>query len=73
MAKPINVCFPKLKARMALNAHTTSTLAKVLDIPVTGVRRRLSGNVEFDLSEIEKLINFYHCKFEDLFGKIATQ
>lgn len=72
MAKPINVCFPKLKAQMALNGHTTYTLAKVLDMPVTGVRRRLSGSVEFDLSEIEKLINFYQCKFEDLFGKIVA-
>lgn len=68
MAKSLVVVFPKLEAKRAYNGHTTKTYAELLEISEDSVRRRLRGEVEFELSEIIKLMIFYHCTFEELFG-----
>ncbi len=67
MAKTLVVVYPKLEAKRAYNGHTTKTYAEILDISEDSVRRRLRGEVEFELSEITKLMDFYHCTFEELF------
>lgn len=69
MAKTLIVVYPRLEAKRAYNGHTVKTYADILEISEDSVRRRLRGEVEFELSEITKLMNFYHCTFEDLFGK----
>ena len=68
MAKTLIVVYPKLEAKRAYNGHTTKTYAEILNISEDSERRRLRGEVEFELSEITKLMDFYHCTFEDLFG-----
>mgnify|MGYP000783667002 CR=1 FL=1 len=73
MAKTLIVVYPKLEAKRAYNGHTTKTYAEILNISEDSVRRRLRGEVEFELSEITKLMNFYHCTFEDLFGEKSEQ
>lgn len=72
MAKPLAVVYPKLRSVMALNGHATEDIAKVLNMSHDSARRRLRGSVEFELSEIIMLLDFYKCSFEDLFGKIAA-
>lgn len=68
MAKTLIVVYPELEAKRAYNGHTTKTYAEILDMSEDSVRRRLRGEVEFELSEIKKLMDFYHCTFEELFG-----
>lgn len=70
MAKTLVVVFPKLEAKRAYNGHTTKVYAELLGMSEDSVRRRLRGEVEFELSEIIKLMAFYHCTFEELFGTI---
>lgn len=72
MAKPLVNIFSKLRAKMAFENHSTTELAEVLEISEDSVRRRLRGEVEFELSEIVKLLKFYNCTFEDLFGDEAA-
>lgn len=70
MAKTLIVVYPELEAKRGYHGHTTKTYAELLDISEDSVRRRLRGEVEFELSEIIKLMTLYHCTFEDLFGTI---
>jgi hypothetical protein len=72
MAKPLVIIFPKLRAKMAYNGTTTADIARALEISEDSVRRRLRGEVEFELPEIVKLMKFYKCSFEDLFGNEAA-
>lgn len=72
MAKTLEIMFPKLKAKMAYNGTTTAELADVLKISEDSVRRRLRGAVEFELPEVIKLMKFFRCSFEDLFGHEAA-
>lgn len=69
MAKPLNNIYPKLRSRMAYQNHTTTTLSELLGISDDSIRRRLRGDVEFELTEIVKILEFYNCTFEDLFGE----
>lgn len=69
MAKTLYVAYPKLEAKRAYYGHTTKIYAELLGVSEDSVRRRLRGEVEFELSEIIKLMNFYGCTFEELFGK----
>lgn len=72
MAKTLIVVYPRLEAQRAYNGHTTKTYAEILEMSEDSVRRRLRGEVEFELSEITKLMDFYHCTFEELFGETRT-
>ena len=72
MAKPLVIILPKIRAKMAYNGTTTADIARVLEISEDSVRRRLRGEVEFELPEIVKLMKFYKCSFEDLFGNEAA-
>ncbi|MCI7181854.1 MAG: helix-turn-helix transcriptional regulator [Schaedlerella sp.] len=69
MAKPLINIFPKLRAKMAYHGNTTADIAEFLGISEDSVRRRLRGEVEFELPEIVKLIKFYNCTFEEIFGE----
>ena len=72
MTKCINVVFPLLKGEMAKRGISVRDLAKVLDTSEDSVRRRLRGEVEFDLKEIIKLLEYFERTFEQLFGKEAA-
>lgn len=67
--KKLVVIYPKLEAKRAYCGDTTHDIAAVLGVSDDSVRRRLRGEVEFDLSDIEKLMNHYESTFEELFGR----
>ena len=70
MAKSLQVTFPLLKGEMAKRGVNVRKLAKILDTSEDSVRRRLRGDIEFDLKEILKILKYFQCKFEDLFGEL---
>ncbi|MFN6432776.1 hypothetical protein EUCA11A_10500 [Eubacterium callanderi] len=69
MAKQLKNVFPGLEEKMFYSKHDSAYLAKKLNISPCSVRRRLNGQVEFELSEITALMNIYNCSFEELFQK----
>lgn len=75
MARKLVAAFPKLEAKRAYNSETAQDIAEILGTSVDGARRRLRGDVEFDLSDIQKLMIHYNSTFEELFGRdtIAAQ
>jgi hypothetical protein len=62
------VIYPLLKGEMAKQGIKISDLVPVLDVSDDSIRRRLRGEVEFDLTEIVKLMKFFKCSFNELFG-----
>lgn len=67
--KKLIVIYPKLEAKRAYHGETTHDIAVLLGVSDDSARRRLRGEVEFDLSDIEKLMNHYESTFEELFGR----
>ncbi len=63
----INI-YPGLRAKMSFYGHDIQKLAETLKISNDSVRRRLKGNVEFELTEIKKLMKEYNCTFDELFN-----
>lgn len=63
----INI-YPGLRAKMSFYGHDISKLAEILKISNDSVRRRLKGNVEFELTEIKELMKMYNCTFDELFN-----
>lgn len=56
-----------LRAEMAKKGHTQETLGKLLDIPTSSVSRRLSGEIEWSIGEIETICKFYKKDYYELF------
>ena len=69
MAEKQTVLFPGLRGEMAKKGVSVRGLAEVLDTSEDSIYRRLKGIVEFDLSEIVKILAFFNCSFEKLFGE----
>jgi hypothetical protein len=69
MARRTANIFPGLAAQMAFRYHDIRMLASILDISYYSVRRRLNGEMEFELGEIKTLMKEYGTSFETLFGK----
>ena len=61
------VKYPSLKGEMAKRGVKPGDLAELLEMSEESVRRRLRGEVEFDLTEIVKIMKFFGCKFSELF------
>ena len=61
--------FPGLVGEMARRGDTQETLAKVLEIPSSSISRRLSGEIEWSISEIDKICGFYGKDYYELFKK----
>lgn len=57
----------ELKAEMARNGHTQTTLCELLKIPQTTLSRKLSGKSEWKQHEIDKICAFYGKSYEELF------
>ena len=66
--KKLIVIYPRLEAKRAYHGETAHDIAVLLGISDDSARRRLRGEIEFDLTEIVKLMDHYNCSFEDLFG-----
>ena len=60
--------YPGLASKMAFMGHDNYKLAEILNISYDSVLRRLSGEVEFELTEIKKLMKVYDASFDTLFG-----
>lgn len=63
------VKYPELAGEMAKHGDTQETLAKILGITYASVSRRLSGRIEWSISEIDKLCKHYKKDYYELFKK----
>lgn len=61
------VKFPGLVAEMARNGDNQKTIAKLLGITSPNISTRFSGKVDWSISEIEKICDFYKKSYEELF------
>ena len=61
------VIFPLIKGEMAKRGVKVCDLAEVLDESEDSVRRRLRGEVEFDLREIVIMMRYFQRTFDELF------
>lgn len=68
MAKALVNIYPGLRASMSFNGDDTEVLSKILNISKDTTRRRLRGEREFEVGEIQILTRRYGKTFEELFG-----
>lgn len=61
--------YPELVAEMAKNGHTQATIGKLLGVTHGSISRRLSGEIEWTISEIDELCKFYNKDYYQLFKK----
>ncbi len=71
MAKMLQNIYPGLRAEMSRHGDDAETLAKFMNISADSVRRRLRGEVQFDISEAMALMKRYGKNFEELFEAVA--
>lgn len=64
------VKYPELAGEMAKHGDTQTTLAKLLNLPNPSICRRLSGETEWSISEIEKICKYYKKNYYELFKKV---
>lgn len=62
--------FPKLAGKIAEKGASHGQVASALGITPSMMSKRMVGEVEFDLSEILKLMIFLDCSFDDLFSEV---
>ena len=68
MKKNARNIFPGLAAEMSRNYHDIYGTAELLGISYDSLRRRLSGEIDFELSQIKQLMEMYERSFDSLFG-----
>lgn len=61
--------YPNLLAEIARSGDTYSTLAKLLNMSVPSIARRLNGTIEWSKSEIDTLCDHYKKPYDYLFGQ----
>lgn len=61
--------YPNLAAEMAKHGDTQAKIGKLLGITHPAISRRLSGEVDWSISEIEKICELYGKDFYELFKK----
>ena len=61
------VKYPGLVGEMARRGETQEVLAKLLGLPRGSISRRLSGETEWSISEIDKICNYYKKDYYELF------
>ena len=61
------VKYPGLVAEMAKRGDKQKELSKLLGITNAGISRRLSGETEWSISEIEKVCKHYNKNYYELF------
>lgn len=63
------VLYPNLVGEMAKCGDTQEVLAKLLNLPRGSISRRLSGETEWSISEIDKICNHYGKDYYELFKR----
>ena len=63
------VLYPGLVAEMAKRGDKQKVIAKLLGITSPAISRRFSGEVEWSISEIEKICKYYNKNYYELFTK----
>lgn len=63
------VKYPELAGEMAKHGDTQKTIAKLLDLSIPSFSRRLSGEVDWSIGEIETLCKYYKKDYYELFKK----
>lgn len=61
--------YKRLKSAMIMKGDDQKTLAELLDVSIPSISRRLSGDIDWSISEIETLCERYNMSFEELFEK----
>ena len=59
--------YPELRAEMARRGDTQESIAKLIEITTTSINRRLSGMIDWKISEIEKICEHYGKNYDELF------
>ncbi len=63
------VKYPGLVAEMARHGDNQKTISKLLGITSPNISLRFSGKVEWSISEINKICDYYGKSFDELFKK----
>ncbi len=63
------VKYPNLVGEMARHGDTQRTIADLLSTSYNSIWRRLTGRTEWSISEIDKLCEYYHKNYDELFKK----
>lgn len=63
------VKYPELAGEMAKHGDTQKTIAKLLDLSIPSFSRRISGEVDWSIGEIETLCKYYKKDYYELFKK----
>ncbi len=63
------ILYPGLVGEMASRGDTQKSLAKILGMTYASVCRRLSGKTEWNISEIEKICDYYGKDYYELFKR----
>ena len=61
--------YPELAGEMRKHGDTQKTLATLLKLPRASISRRLSGETEWSIGEIEKICRYYGKNYYELFKK----
>ena len=61
--------FPELAAQMARKGETQDDLARLIGVDRTNISRRLTGQTEWTIGEVEILCNHYNMDFWELFKR----
>ena len=61
--------FPKLEGVLASRGISYPVVAKGIGMNDQAFRRRMNGEVNFDLDEVFELCFFLNCNFSDIFGE----
>lgn len=63
------VKFPGLVGEMAKRGETQEILAKLLELPISSISRRFSGETEWSISEVDKICEYYGKDYHELFKR----
>ena len=61
--------YPNLIGEMARRGETQRSLAKLLELHVNSLHKRLSGEIEWSISEIDKLCEYFGKDYYELFKR----
>lgn len=61
--------YPNLLAEMAKNKDTQKTLAQIINLSQGSISRKLAGEVEWKLEEVNLICEYYKKTYEELFKK----
>ena len=62
-----DVKYPKLRIEMSKRGDTQEKLAKLLEISIASVNRRLQGKTRWTIGDIEKICERYGKDYYELF------